>query len=450
VGYNPFLDPPSGRPVQNEYPKFGAFYHIPGMTQEIRENDGETVNFGKTMLTTVSTARGDIFATELVTEGNSPNVNLADLTPIQTAKLRVFTEAKIQAIANTNGGRAASTVFTELMFFEYLRTGMSSCAIIAQLNALMSWDPPYAETNSCLRTLSNKLNSSTVLRVAKGALEEALAALALPRPIKEYYRELFQVYKTSPVQGGTHHMFIESVLMRDIIEQNIDFDHTVDHINFLIGEINGTNFNDYATITALLKDKTYFTYDSMRDLIPMPDSPIYSPKQATLFNNTPWRLADDTSFTITNLLMSGGLSSDDTAHLVSAMGTDEITCYEIAPLLQLFGSSNTTDNSDPIYFAFKFDYLDRNGSANRFWLGDDNSTNLGIKDHNVITSSDDLLDFRVTPKAQEVNERELTYTPIVVPKGENVRLYQASIQPVVAAVVNMIYKTMDLTSSNLM
>lgn len=451
VGYNPFMDTPSGSPVRNQYPEFNAFYHMPIVAQVKRTTEGESVNFCKTMITSVSTAESNLM------QDNFPNdqrVPQADLMPIVNALNRVYTEAKIQAISNTNGGRAATVTLTKEMFFNYLQVGMSACAIIAQLNSLMGWDPPYAESNSCIRSLSNKMNSSIALRVAKGALEEALAALALPRPLKEYYRELFQVYKTSPIDGGAHHFFCEYTILYDISRQQEDFDQTINHINNIIDDINGANFNDYATITALLKDKTYFTYDSMRDLIPMPDSPSYSPRQATLFNNTPWYGTTNATPPIgldkPMTMFSGGLSHNNTAHLVSAMGTDEISCYEIAPLIQLFGETDPTVDTMPYYFAFKFDRRDSMDNSNRFYLTDNQDEGLNVELRNVIQTIDDLLDFRVSLQCTMFDNTAQLYEPMVVPKGENVRLYQASLQPLVAATVNMIYKTMDISSSKLM
>uniref|UniRef100_A0A2V0RBK3 Capsid n=1 Tax=viral metagenome TaxID=1070528 RepID=A0A2V0RBK3_9ZZZZ len=440
-GYNPFIDPPSSSPIKNSHPEFKSFYHVPLLSQEIREDDGEIVNYAKTAITVINTDVSNLFNIQ------SPSLTASDLKPLNNAKSRIYTEAKIQAISNTNGGRSASVTFTSDRFYEYLRLGMSACALIANLNALMAWDPPYEESNSCIRSLSNKMSSSIPLRVAKGALEEALAALALPRPMKEYYRELFQIYKTSPIAGGTHHLFCNHQIIRDIKNQSVDFDSTVAHLDNISAQINGSNFNDYAVITALLKDKTYFTYDSMRDLIAMPDSPCYSARQATLFNNTPWYTTTNATPPISLPVFSGGLDSNDTAHLVSAMGVDELTCYEVAPAIQLFGDSTT--GSGPVYFAFEFTRDPDLDHSNRFWFKDSNSP-LEIELHNVIQSSDDLLDFRVTPQATSIDASSQDYNPIVVAKGENVRLYQASKQPLIEATVNMMYKTMDISSSKLM
>lgn len=441
TGYNPFIDPPSSSPIKNSYPEFKSFYHLPLLSQDIRQDDGEIVNYAKTMITLVNTDPTSLFNI------NSPVLGPSDLRPLNNAMSRIYTEAKIQAISNTNGGRSASVTFTKDMFYEYLQLGMSACALIANLNAIMAWDPPYEESNSSIRSLSNKMSSSIPLRVAKGALEEALAALALPRPMKEYYRELFQIYKTSPISGGTHHLFCNYQILRDIKNQNSNFDWTVTQLDQLSFAINGSNFNDYAVITALLKDKTYFTYDSMRDLIAMPDSPCYSARQATLFNNTPWYVTTDATPPIAPPVFSGGLGVNDTAHLVSAMGVDELTCYEIAPAIQLFGDS--TSGSGPVYFAFESSRDPDLDHCNRFWLKDTN-TGLDISLQNIIQSSDDLLDFRVTPKATSIDSSSQDYDPIVTAKGENVRLYQASKQPLIEATVNMMYKTMDLSPSKSM
>jgi hypothetical protein len=441
TGYNPFIDPPSSSPIKNSYPEFKSFYHLPLLSQEVRNDDGEIVNYAKTMITMVNTDPSSLFSI------NSPTLTPSELRPLNNAMSRIYTEAKIQAISNTNGGRSASVTFTQDKFYEYLQLGMSACALIANLNAIMAWDPPYEESNSAIRSLSNKMSSSIPLRVSKGALEEALAALALPRPMKEYYRELFQIYKTSPIAGGTHHLFCNYQILRDIKNQSTNFEWTVTQLDQLSLAINGSNFNDYAVITALLKDKTYFTYDSMRDLIAMPDSPCYSARQATLFNNTPWYTTTDANPPITPPVFSGGLGSNDTAHLVSAMGVDELTCYEVAPAIQLFGDS--TVGSGPVYFAFEFSRDPDLDHSNRFWLRDENSP-LEIGLRNVIQSSDDLLDFRITPKATSIDQSSQDYDPVVVAQGENVRLYQASVQPLIEATVNMMFKTMDLSSRRLM
>ena len=442
-GYNPFLDPPPSSPIKNSYPEFTSFYHVPLLSQEIRNDDGEQVNFAKTMITAVSTDVSSIFNIQ------STSLSPGDLKPLMNAMSRIYTEAKIQAISNTNGGRSASDTLTKDLFYEYIRLGMSSCAIIANLNAIMSWDPPYDETNSCIRSISNKMSSSVQLRVAKGALEEALATLALPRPMKEYYRELFQIYKVSPITGGTHHLFCNYQILRDIKEQQLDFSHTVSHLETLASDINGANFNDYAVITALLKDKTYFTYDSMRDLIAMPDSPCYSARQATLFNNTPWYVVNNAIPPVSPTCFSGELGSNDTAHIVSAMGIDELTCYEIAPAIQLFGDSNLNQGSGPVYFAFMFVSDEGLFGSNRFWLKDTTDP-LEVELRNVIQSSDDLLDFRCSPRATGIDPSGQNYLPIMLARGENVRLYQASKQPLIEATVNMMYKTMDISSSKLM
>ena len=144
---------------------------------------------------------------------------------------------------------------------------------------------------------------------------------------------------------------------------------------------------------------------------------------------------------------SGQLNTNTmTANVVSAMDIENMSIYEIAPMVQLYGRPTAQNNNLPLWTAQN--NLVNLGGQNRFSLSNSTTTALEVSLVFVKTPEQDLLDFRMTNTPVEIvttpDGLEVLTSPTVVPKGENVRVYEASINPLVVATANLLYSVFDL------
>lgn len=344
-------------------------------------------------------------------------------------------------LSGTGGSRAADQITQESMtlYFQYTQ---SLTAYMIALTTIINWDPPYAEQNSVYRKLQILFSNDVELRTTMAEAQDLLHQYCLPRGVIEYYRRLFTVTKISSLEGGCHHMFIPDIFM-SAIQSDISVVTTA--LSNLVSDIKTNSVigsNDFPRITTLLLDKTPFDFVSLRTAIPMPDRPIRDINQVTLINNGAWTASEN----VINTDRDGGVlrgnypyNSTD-ARMISIIEPDEIETYEFAPLIGLF--------VDEKYLFPMWNYSKVFTTlSNRVYLQENPmNTDTGLDVLPILFPHEDPLDFNGVAKTLEVDTVTGVHTVIVYnsARGENVRLFDLTIEPIIEANVNLLNQLYDV------
>uniref|UniRef100_A0A2V0RC19 Capsid n=1 Tax=viral metagenome TaxID=1070528 RepID=A0A2V0RC19_9ZZZZ len=434
--YAPFNLGPVGDPKLGGYMKVGTPYCNKFHSQFIHTGSiHDNANYLRNTFTLINLDYDQLFCTS-----NSDNYNIS---PIDTALYKIVNQYRMAILSGTGGSKAADSVTMESMtlYFQYTQ---SLLAYMIALTAIINWDPPYAEQNSVFRKLQIIYSNNVELRKTMAEAQELMHQYCLPRGVIEYYRRFFTVTKISSLEGGVHHMFIPEEFISALLANDDDLTEVVNTLSTLVSDIKTnslTGTNDFPRITTLLLDKTPFDFVSLRTAIPMPDHPIRDINQITLINNGAWS-ASPAVITTDNDdgILRGNYNYDSKdCQMISAVEPDEIETYEYAPLIGVFHDEHHLFpmwNYSKVITTF----------SNRIYLQENpNNTTYGMDVLPILFAYEDPLDFIAVTRTMHVSPTgEHTAKVYNSARGENVRLFDLTIEPVIEANVNLLNQLYDV------
>jgi hypothetical protein len=435
--YAPFNLGPVGDPKLGGYRKVGTPYCNRFHSQLIQSTSvTDNGNFLRNAFTLVNLDSNKIFCTS-----DTDNYNIS---PIGTAIYKIINQYRMAILSGTGGSKAADAITAESMtlYFQYTQ---SLTAYMIALTTIINWDPPYEEQNSVYRQLQILFANNVALRKVMAEAQDLMHQFCLPRDVIEYYRRLFTVTKISSLEGGVHHMFIPDKFISALETETDDLHIVIDEISNLVTEIkliSLTGNNDFPRITTLLLDKTPFDFVSLRTAIPMPDHPIRDINQITLINNGAWNASPNVITTSNdNGVMRGNYPySAPDARMISIMEPEDIETYEYAPLIGVF---NDDEHLFPMWnYSKSFTSL-----SNRVYLKENPlNTVFGLDVLPILFPHEDPIDFISVTRTMDVDSTTGVHTVTLynLARGENVRLFDLTIDPIIEANVNLLNQLYDL------
>uniref|UniRef100_A0A2V0RBD4 Uncharacterized protein n=1 Tax=viral metagenome TaxID=1070528 RepID=A0A2V0RBD4_9ZZZZ len=434
--YAPFNLGPVGDPKLGGYMKVGTPYCNKFHSQLIDSSTAtDNANYLRNAFTLVNLDYLQLFST-------SERDNYTT-SPIDTALYKIINQYRMAILSGTGGSKAADAITQDTMtlYFQYTQ---SLTAYMIALTAIINWDPPYAEQNSVYRQLQILFSNNVELRKRMAEAQELMHQYCLPRGVIEYYRRFFTVTKISSLEGGVHHMFIPEEFISALLANDDDLTEVVNTLSSLVSDIKTnslTGTNDFPRITTLLLDKTPFDFVSLRTAIPMPDHPIRDINQITLINNGAWNVTPSVISTSQDdgILRGNYPYSSSDSRMISIMEPEEIETYEYAPLIGVFENDQ---NLFPMWnYSKVFTTL-----SNRIYLQESPSTPTGLEVLPILFAYEDPLDFIAVTRTVEVDTTTGVHTvrTYSTARGENVRLFDLTINPVIEANVNLLNQLYDV------
>ena len=193
VPINPFNDTPTvSQPIYlNSY--MDEIYQLsPYEPQEVLNVDGDVTSRIRTHINIIETSAHKLFEFE----GDER---------MGGAYQRVFQEIRQELVSAVNSNTFTDRVMTKANYTQYLKDVCESWALLCELKHRIAFESSYSEQNLVLRGISSAMNIPDML-IAIDKLETVLKKFALPVKLIEYYKWLFQVYRTSPVEGGKQYI----------------------------------------------------------------------------------------------------------------------------------------------------------------------------------------------------------------------------------------------------
>uniref|UniRef100_A0A2V0RN80 Capsid protein n=1 Tax=viral metagenome TaxID=1070528 RepID=A0A2V0RN80_9ZZZZ len=442
----------SGSLVNEQYSKFGGAFYNPLYVQDVEEDRGPlNQNTVRTAIRVISCYPTNLLQTDLPTADPFRTTFLNSNSESISSIERIYAEVKMQVNSNVGGGTAASkNSLTFNKYLEFIRLGMSGLALLCQINAIQSWDPDYLESNLVIREMKDQAANSINLYAARNRLMNKLVYLSLPPKVINYYLELFQFYKKTPVEGGGHQFHILESLAIDLSSTtDTDFATIISEVNSICAEIDATpGLDDLATISALLVEKADYQFINLRRVQGMYNKPCFNPRMNGVLDNCPTSTESKKKLGET-IVTNGGLAFTEDAICAYPMDPENVSIYEAAHTLPLwdqvqYNSETGAFSHNKTAFPF-FQYVyELTGSVqhnNTGYLAV--STKLGdvLKPYGlgftIISDPQTHITNHITSVSTLLLNGEVN--SLAVPKGDNNYLYNFSHRNVLNANVRLIY-----------
>jgi len=440
-------------PLVNElFSKFGGAYYNPLYVQDVTESLGPlNRNSVRTAIRVIRATPSVLLQVDRPSADPFRGAFLSSNSELISGVERIYAEVKMQVNANVGGGTAASrNSLTFDKYLEFIRLGMSGLSLICQVNAIQSWNPDYLESNLVIREMKDRAANSVDLYSARNRLMNKLVYLSLPPKLITYYKELFQYYKKTPVEGGGHQFHIlESLAIDFMSTTDTNFATIISEINSLCDQIDATpGLDDLATISALLVEKADYQYINLRRVSGMYDRPCFNPRMNGVLDNCPTSTESKKKLGET-IVTNGGLAFTEDAVTAYPMDPENVSIYEAAHTLPLWDqvsyNSETGVFSHEItafpYFQYVYEMTGTLQHNNTGYLAV--STKLGdpAKPYGlgftVISDPQTHITNHITSVSTVLSAGEVN--SLAIPKGDNNYLYNFSHRNVLNANVRLIY-----------
>jgi hypothetical protein len=270
-------------------------------------------------------------------------------TRVQYAFKRIYIQLRQELIDSVNANQFTNQVFNFGNFSQYLASVMEAWAIYTEIKTRMSFSSTYAEQNLVLRNLSGQMAGDVDLLVSIERLETILKKFALPIKVIEYYKWLFQVYKCTPVEGGTHYSqmspWLYSCIKASESGSSANWTELVGRLDSITERLydstdydNATGIGNWPTISQyLVKHCKTGNWTDVGNFLSFCTSPIYDVNTNAIWDNKVLY----TDNTVTTPLF-GMIPTNQDASVAFPHDEDCIPAFITAHLMPLWGNLNFT------------------------------------------------------------------------------------------------------------
>jgi hypothetical protein len=298
-----------------------------------------------------------------------------DNPQIKVALDSIYYKNRSSVIDKTRGGNGSTAInLTKANWLNYIKHVTSGVAMLSEYYSLRTMNPYGDETNTCLSSMKDALNSASDCMIAAYRLDTLISELCIPPYILTYYQWLFQTYKKSPVTGGVQQRFMSTPMLKDYYEDDKNFARVTAAMDAVSDFILDNEY--FATITSLMTQMTEYDW-IMLDRSKVGGCEVeYDYHANAILDNSPIRFLTDAGTVQVNINKFLGLAADNNTMLAAfPMDKLQVPISVTSALLLSFGTSETFCGF-PFFKVGNNDLGDRN--TNGYIVVNDTSKDVGV------------------------------------------------------------------------